>query len=391
MKWNYMVCLLLVAVILGGCTKKEDKPVNDSKEKVEQPVVYADLYDKELEVYGLDGVVEAQIELANRYDYGTAEKGQNYEMAKEWYEKAAAAGSKEALNALGNMYLNGILGESDLEQAYIFFDEAAKQGYTDAYVGIGRTLLAGYTGFTLQEVLEETQEEADGEDPDATVAAYRFIAKAYETKSPLSTYYMAYCLEDGIGVEPDPAKAMELYEQVANMKDLSIYDAYLTDAAKTRQGIMYVDAKGVEQDYEKALSLFKKSAANEYAMAQYYVGLMYENGYGVKEHDYKEACKWYEKAAEQEYAPALNQLGYMYYKGTGVDADLDQAIYYHKLSAMQGYAAAQINLGYLYENGIGVEQNYETALKYYQMAAEQDNEGAREAATRVQKKLDEEK
>ena len=74
-----------------------------------------------------------------------------------------------------------------------------------------------------------------------------------------------------------------------------------------------------------------------------------------------------------------------------MDADVDQAIYYHKLAAMQGYAAAQINLGYLYENGIGVEQNSETALKYYEMAAQQDNEGAKEAVARVQKQMNEKK
>ena len=58
---------------------------------------------------------------------------------------------------------------------------------------------------------------------------------------------------------------------------------------------------------------------------------------------------------------------------------------------MQGYAAAQINLGYLYENGIGVDKDLSTALKYYTMAAEQNNEGAKEAVTRVSKQLDEEK
>lgn len=384
MKWKPMVCILLAVTMLGGCAKDKDKP----SDKADDTVVYAELSDKELEVYGLDGIMEAQIELANRYDYGTAEKGQSFTQAKEWYERAAEAGSGEALNALGNMYLNGILGDVDLDEAYACFAKAVKTGYTDAYVGAGRTILAGYADFSGANQIDDI--EVTTEKSDLGSVAYIFIAKAYESKSPLSTYYMAYCLEDGIGVDADAAKAFALYGQVAKMQDLSVYDAYLPDAARTRQGIMCVDAKGVEQDYETARKLFTESANNGYAMAQYYVGLMYENGYGGDRDD-KEACKWYQKAAEQEYAPALNQLGYMYYKGNGVDADLDQAIYYHKLSAMQGYAAAQINLGYLYENGIGVEQDYETALAYYSMAAEQDKEGAREAVVRVQKLMDEKK
>ena len=41
--------------------------------------------------------------------------------------------------------------------------------------------------------------------------------------------------------------------------------------------------------------------------SQYYVALMYENGYGV-EQDMEEAMKWYERSAEQGYEEAVNRL-----------------------------------------------------------------------------------
>lgn len=375
MKRGYIFLLLLSAFVLAGCGRKGTPENPGLVEETTQKKVedYTKLTDGELEVYSLDGDVQAQMELAGRYDYGTAEKGSDFNQAKVYYEMAAAQGNVDAIRCLGYLYLNGCLGEVDLDKAMEYFNQALEQGDPDANVGIGRAYLAGY-----------------GDPESSTAPALEYIETAFKQGRPSGIYYMAYLYEEGIGVSQDINQAMELYQGVLEMKELSRYDAYLTDAARTRIGILYVEGQGIPQDYEKALSSFKASAKNGYAVAQYYMGQMYENGYGV-DRDYETAYDWYYKAAEQDFAPALNQLGYLFYKGNGVEANLDQAVYYHKLAAMQGYAAAQINLGYLYENGIGVEKDLSTALKYYTMAAEQNNEGAREAVTRVQKQLDEEK
>ena len=122
--------------------------------------------------------------------------------------------------------------------------------------------------------------------------------------------------------------------------------------------------------------------------AQYLVGVMYENGYGM-DADYGEAMRWYQLAADQGYAPALNQIGYLYFNGYGVDVDYEETAYYQKLSAMYGYGPAQLNLGYLYEYGYGVEQDYSVAMAYYQMAADQGMEGAQEALSRVSVEMQE--
>tara|TARA_R110000868_G_scaffold359173_2_gene621035 strand:- start:2081 stop:2656 length:576 start_codon:yes stop_codon:yes gene_type:complete len=51
--------------------------------------------------------------------------------------------------------------------------------------------------------------------------------------------------------------------------------------------------------------------------AEYFLGLMYENGQGVLQH-YAEAVKWHRLGAEQGYAPAQNNLAFMYQLGEGV-------------------------------------------------------------------------
>ena len=53
------------------------------------------------------------------------------------------------------------------------------------------------------------------------------------------------------------------------------------------------------------------------AIAQYNLGLMYENGQGVPQ-DFKEAVKWYRKSAEQGDADAQSMVGVCYADGLGV-------------------------------------------------------------------------
>ena len=52
----------------------------------------------------------------------------------------------------------------------------------------------------------------------------------------------------------------------------------------------------LKQEYQVAFDWFSKAAKFEYAEAQYYIGLCYTQGTGVKK-DYGKAMEWYQKAA----------------------------------------------------------------------------------------------
>jgi hypothetical protein len=65
----------------------------------------------------------------------------------------------------------------------------------------------------------------------------------------------------------------------------------------------------VAKDYKEALKWYKLSAAQGNAEAQYELGGIYQQGYGVVLQDYKEAIRWYKLSAEQGYGPAQNGLG----------------------------------------------------------------------------------
>ena len=68
--------------------------------------------------------------------------------------------------------------------------------------------------------------------------------------------------------------------------------------------------------------------------AQYNLGLMYEQGYGIAP-DQQQAAAWFEKAAAQGSAPAQAALGNLYLAGAGVPKDFAKAAYWHKKSLKQ--------------------------------------------------------
>src|SRR6185295_6948428 len=81
-----------------------------------------------------------------------------------------------------------------------------------------------------------------------------------------------------------------------------------------------VNAVFQKGDYPAALKLAQPMADDGDAVAQFYLGVMYNEGRGVPQ-DYAEAAKWYKLAAEQGDALAQYNLGLSYARGEGVTPD----------------------------------------------------------------------
>jgi len=77
-------------------------------------------------------------------------------------------------------------------------------------------------------------------------------------------------------------------------------------------------------DYQKAFRLWKPLAEQGDAKAQYFLGLVYDEGEGVPE-DGAKAVHWYRKAAEQGDTEAQFWLGIMYAASEGVPEDYVRA------------------------------------------------------------------
>ena len=94
------------------------------------------------------------------------------------------------------------------------------------------------------------------------------------------------------------------------------------------------------RDFAEAAKLFRQAADKGHAVAQYYLGLMHEDGNGFPA-DYSEAVKWYHKAAEQNHAEAQYHLGQCYRAGLGVTHSEEKGIQWLQRAAAQGHEGAK--------------------------------------------------
>ncbi len=130
--------------------------------------------------------------------------------------------------------------------------------------------------------------------------------------------------------------------------------------------------KGIEAahrgEYELAIELWRPLAEEGDLKAQTYMGLMYDNGWGVPQ-DYAEAHRWFLRAAEKGYAKAQYHLAFSFHQGRGVQRSQTEALKWYNRAAAQGESAAQYNLGKIYAHGLVVRRDLVEAYKWLALAA----------------------
>lgn len=120
-------------------------------------------------------------------------------------------------------------------------------------------------------------------------------------------------------------------------------------------------------DYETALSLWQPLAEAGDSDAQFGLGQMYGNGFGVPMDDAL-AIKWYGQAAEQGHPQALNNLGIMHQNGWGVPQSDAEATRLFTLAAEQGVVEAMMALGRYYAMDFSEDYDPIVASKWYAIA-----------------------
>ena len=88
---------------------------------------------------------------------------------------------------------------------------------------------------------------------------------------------------------------------------------------------------------------FRKASDQGLDEGHYYVGLLYEEGSGVKRDD-AEAARWYRKAAEEGLDEAQFKLATMYEEGRGVPRSATAAAEWYRRAAVQGHEQARQHL-----------------------------------------------
>lgn len=237
---------------------------------------------------------------------------QDYDVAFEWFMKAAKYGFAEAQYRIGLCYLNGHGVPIDYTQAMEWYQKAAAQNHAAAQNAIG----------------------------------------------------LLY--KHGMGVESDNEKALQWYRKAANNGSLE---------AQYNIGKCYYYGRGIAINYSEAVKHFLATAEKGYDKSLSTLGYCYLMGEGVPT-DYRKAIYWLDKGAHAGTPAAQFHLGRCYYHGLGVDVDYDKAIHWFRQSVKHNHGAAEYYLGLCYMNGYGVEKDEAAAQVCFRKAVKQGYEDA---------------
>jgi TPR repeat protein len=136
-------------------------------------------------------------------------------------------------------------------------------------------------------------------------------------------------------------------------------------ASQFALGLIYKD----QEMYGDSFVYFKEAAENNHADAQYFLGWLYENGYGT-EKSIEEAEIWYTRSKSQEDVPTSMVLARLYHYRD----DTVQALkWYKKALDSKHVSSAERGLGLIYEY---THRNHSKALEYYIRSADKHNKTA---------------
>ena len=228
---------------------------------------------------------------------------------------AAEQGDDGGQYELGRMYYDGDGVPKDEAEAFVWFRKAANQGHAEAQYNLG----------------------------------------------------VMYAL--GEGVSRNDTAAARCFRNASEQGDVGA-QALLATMQDQEKVISKVDV----QDYTPLYTVVSLAAELGDAQAQFFRGIMYEEGKGVPR-DREEAVKWYRQAAEQGHVQAQSHLAVSYELGEGVQKDKEEAVKWYRQVAEQGDAEAQYFLGAKYYHGAGgVQQDYAQAMKWFRQVAERGDE-----------------
>ena len=152
--------------------------------------------------------------------------------------------------------------------------------------------------------------------------------------------------------------------------DRSLFDEVYTLAnrgnpeAQYFLGMMFNNGIGTEKNPRTAFEWFKKSAAAGDPLASYKLGCYYAGQFNVVPIDSAMAFKYKLIAAESGYSLAQYEVAMAYFN----KKEFAEAIQWTERSAKQGYAIALYNLGYFYKDGQHVSVDNTLAYAYFKLA-----------------------
>ncbi|KAK8872238.1 hypothetical protein M9Y10_008004 [Tritrichomonas musculus] len=285
--------------------------------------------------------------LGDEYYYGDT-YNQSFSKAIENYQVAAFQGDDDAICRIGMLYQNGHGVEQSYSKAKHYFEIAAKKHNPDALNNLGVLYENGFG-------VERDYNKAN---------SYYVESSKCGNLYALINLGLAQIYNMSIPHNIELAKFN--FQQALKKKNNSFAPLFL--------GLLYYDTEFTNPpDYIKAKEYFELSANLKNSDAYNYLGLFYENGYGVNK-DYLKAKDYYTLAAQLKHPEAYYNLGRLHKEGKGVEKNFSKSLYFYGISAEKNYASALFYIAYLYSTGDEVEIDLKKAVSMYLKCAEIESE-----------------
>jgi len=267
---------------------------------------------KAIEEAANNGNTIAQYYLGLCHTQGGLGISKDYKKAIEWWKKAAENGSVHAQLKLRDCYRRGMFGVSKdkkeakkwLKKAGESYKKAAEAGDPAAQYRLGRMFAWGQLGISRDKK-----------------AAFKWFEKAAKNENSDAQLILGQCYKTGMLDTPKSNyDAKKWYKKSAEQGNVRALQALAG---------LYAE----DEEYKKAIELWKKAAKKESVVAKFCLMRCYELGLGVPENDAKVAAFF--KKYGQKYSLFL---GYAYYysKRNGLPADKEKAAKYFKKAAKSG-------------------------------------------------------
>ena len=266
--------------------------------------------------------------------------------AFEWFKRAAACGSAQALCQLGDCYADGDQVCQSKEKALVLWREAASKGsalaakeldtaperfeqqekqHNSELKGQPRTIYSS-TIFLREEKQRQWQREQQRLEQLWKESKFRRLQEAARMGNPEALFRAGVCFAEGCGVAQDSRMAVELWQQAA---------AQGNSDALFQLGLWLFKGKRVARDRRQAIELWKQAASLGNARAMYNLGVSLSKGAGVAK-DKARAVEMWKRAASLGNADAMAALGKCFFKGEGVIKDRAQAVEWWRRAALLG-------------------------------------------------------
>lgn len=215
--------------------------------------------------------------------------------------------------------LEGKGTQKNIIKGRVWLEKACEKGVSLAYEQMGWAL-ANMAAFGIDE-------NASRESYRTAFLLFKDEAKKNDHEA---LYHLALCYHDGLGVEKDANKFMELLTQAMDNG---------SDEAYYYMALCYTLGDGVERDVSKSFECYQKAASLGNVEAYYNLGYCYESGTGTQK-DLNKAFEWYMKGAQQQHAYSQYRVGICFMEGIGTERNMDKALVFLNIASNKGFKDA---------------------------------------------------